>query len=576
MNNLTSDGSINIDHLFNHFFSVAEFQREYVWSDDDVNALLGDIWNSYKAGSDRDYFIGAIVLVDQDKKPYSIIDGQQRLTTIYLALCALKAAFERLNMDNTTIEGISKRLRDIHFDEQGRGINTIRITLNNPDSQKVIQAAFDNKIDETKSGDDSSENLREAFVACKDYFEKRFPDATGAGPFLVYLLQKVKLLPYVARSQKHAITVFETLNNRGVGLTPIDLVKSILFQKTKDDQWDDLQDKWKIFIGVLEETKETPKRFLKYFILTTLGVVQAEDDVYDYIQTNSKEIGIDADPFKFAEQLTSFAKSYACVISGRTANNDDAASISNLRKFAGRARQHFPFLIALKRFEKKLAAKCYEACESVLVAYAVQRMYTGDIERTFTDWTVTALGCADDAALQQFYDEKIRPHLAVIGAPALLKLMTVDETAIPRGKLKYLLCRLDSHLQLVAEPATEQYDRVDLYKGFDLEHILPLSMAGKGQKLAKWIPMFGNLTILERPLNRKIKDKLFAGKKRAYSDSKFILTKGIVQEPEKGNNRLVQAYRMVKRFDAWEPEDIKARQDHLCEMAAKIFCWTPA
>ena len=77
------------------FYIVPDYQREYVWTDKEINLLIDDINEQIETSNPREYFIGT-VLVSPTEKPnhYEVIDGQQRLTTFFLLLCALKNLFE--------------------------------------------------------------------------------------------------------------------------------------------------------------------------------------------------------------------------------------------------------------------------------------------------------------------------------------------------------------------------------------------------------------------------------------------------------------------------------------------------
>ena len=82
----------SIQKLNDYFFLVPDYQREYVWkADDHVEQFLEDISNEYdeKNKEQLNYFIGSIILIRNNGK-HDVIDGQQRLTTITLTLCAFR------------------------------------------------------------------------------------------------------------------------------------------------------------------------------------------------------------------------------------------------------------------------------------------------------------------------------------------------------------------------------------------------------------------------------------------------------------------------------------------------------
>src|SRR5437899_1063688 len=75
--------------IASYHWEVPEFQREFVWKDRQVNTLLLDINDAWTQAGD-DYFLGAIVWFPQSDGPRAVIDGQQRLTTLFLLVAALR------------------------------------------------------------------------------------------------------------------------------------------------------------------------------------------------------------------------------------------------------------------------------------------------------------------------------------------------------------------------------------------------------------------------------------------------------------------------------------------------------
>src|SRR5450432_1443076 len=86
------------------FYVVPDYQREYVWTDKEVQQLLEDIDEQIDSGSDKEYFVGMILVSPgSQKNHFEVIDGQQRLTTFYLLLCAcVIGSKERLNTSRST------------------------------------------------------------------------------------------------------------------------------------------------------------------------------------------------------------------------------------------------------------------------------------------------------------------------------------------------------------------------------------------------------------------------------------------------------------------------------------------
>ena len=92
----------SIDKLKDYFFVVPDYQREYVWQvDDQIEQFLIDIDDEYDphAKQQTSYFIGSIIVVKNGEK-YDVIDGQQRLTTIVISLCALRDVLQQCEREH--------------------------------------------------------------------------------------------------------------------------------------------------------------------------------------------------------------------------------------------------------------------------------------------------------------------------------------------------------------------------------------------------------------------------------------------------------------------------------------------
>lgn len=91
-----------VGKLFDDFYTVPSFQREYVWGEPQVEQLLQDIHTEFSSnddGRDSEYFIGSIVVCDAGDGTFDLIDGQQRTTTLYLLLCAIRDTIEQIEPD---------------------------------------------------------------------------------------------------------------------------------------------------------------------------------------------------------------------------------------------------------------------------------------------------------------------------------------------------------------------------------------------------------------------------------------------------------------------------------------------
>ena len=98
-----NDHSIN--SAFKNHYIVPDYQREYVWKDEQVEQLLADLLDAYNTDSQKAYFLGTIVTYDSGSQ-FELIDGQQRLTTFFILLCAIKKIYMDHGEQTSVIENL--------------------------------------------------------------------------------------------------------------------------------------------------------------------------------------------------------------------------------------------------------------------------------------------------------------------------------------------------------------------------------------------------------------------------------------------------------------------------------------
>lgn len=89
-NNQIQFTNLTLDSAFQKFYTVPDYQREYVWKEEQVEQLLADITEAFRANRSKDYFVGSVV-VYPNGKAFELVDGQQRMTTFFILLCVLKS-----------------------------------------------------------------------------------------------------------------------------------------------------------------------------------------------------------------------------------------------------------------------------------------------------------------------------------------------------------------------------------------------------------------------------------------------------------------------------------------------------
>ena len=121
------------------FYIVPDYQREYVWTEKQINQLLEDINEPIDASS-SEYFIGTVLVSPKDEKDhFDVIDGQQRLTTTFLILCALSVLFKGMPQSEQRAKMIIDRLITSYTDSQGEIKTKLKLELRYENAGEVIE-----------------------------------------------------------------------------------------------------------------------------------------------------------------------------------------------------------------------------------------------------------------------------------------------------------------------------------------------------------------------------------------------------------------------------------------------------
>lgn len=241
------------DVLSNKKYTIDYFQREYKWQRFHIEQLIADLETSFFLNYDKthlredvasynSYYLGPIVLSNKEGKR-SVIDGQQRLTSLTLFLIYL----------NNLQKGLAQKINlDLLIFSETYGQKSFNLDV--PERKHCLDALFNEGFYDVKDTDDETvHNITERY----DDIAELFPDELkgDALPFFIdWLIQNVVLVVITAYSDDNAYTIFETMNDRGLNLTPSEMLKGYLLSKVKtQEQRDKINLVWKSEIKKLHE-----------------------------------------------------------------------------------------------------------------------------------------------------------------------------------------------------------------------------------------------------------------------------------------------------------------------------------
>lgn len=229
-------------------YIVPSFQRPYRWTKKEAKQLFDDITQAFH--SNEDYFVGNIVIArgNDDKSRPQIIDGQQRILTLWMFLKALAILTnvarleEMLSIRGWEDDNTLSKIESLVFEEADQGSIEDILSWKSEDFRKNIKTI--SKLGQIQS------NTIHIYKWIQEYFS-RIED-TEQTLFWKYFIDRVYLLPIVldgrdmAEATSRALTIFETINNRGLDLADADILKAKLYEMASAvEEEDEFISQWK-------------------------------------------------------------------------------------------------------------------------------------------------------------------------------------------------------------------------------------------------------------------------------------------------------------------------------------------
>ncbi|WP_236142373.1 DUF262 domain-containing protein [Nostoc sp. CMAA1605] len=214
-------------------YAIDYYQREYKWETKQVQELLEDLTGKFLNDFDPShepeaienyghYFLGSIIVSQKEIKKF-IIDGQQRLTTLSLLLIFLH------NLQKDRPDQV--KLDDLIFSERHRKKS---FNLDVEERNACMEALFNNVPFDDTEQPESVKNIVARYGDIKKYFPQDFTQE--ALPYFIdWLIENVHIVEITAYSDEDAYTIFETMNDRGLSLTPTDMLKGYLLANINDE-----------------------------------------------------------------------------------------------------------------------------------------------------------------------------------------------------------------------------------------------------------------------------------------------------------------------------------------------------
>lgn len=559
---------VDVSELFegSSQFTVPDYQREYSWGDEQ----LGELWDDIMAltRSRENHYLGSIIIIKKtgdEIKQQELVDGQQRLTTISLFLAVIRDYLES--------EG------DHDFDEVPRLVDNFLFTESNVTGDehqklrlnKYHNEAFAKVLDGFSESVSDSSPIKKAY---NYYYEK----IDGFRPKKVEeirreMIQSISLVEIECGSEANAFRLFESVNNRGLDLSPVDLVKNRIFMyanNTASVDEDHVKDLWNNIISTIRPELSQEYRFFTHYSMSATEP-ETSDNVskrllYDYfndlIDHRLDEVGVSIEAL--LKDMAETSKLYVDILNCEVSEDFRRGKIVELNNKleAVQIKNDRIRTLLLRIIQDYDSADDVIEALSILEVLNIRTKVTGRGSNTSRDrfWSRTSSRLSQEDNKNQYLRRLVRSR-----APSNTVLIDkMQDREFKRNDFtKYILDQIEqrhymkSSGKTISGRSTVDIEEIAPRKAFTAKKYSPWKqyLNCTQEEFDEYKNRIGNLTLLESSLNRAVGDDPYNYKKQHYlNETEFKMAMDIGKE-----------------YDEWNIEKIKDRSEKMAKITAEIW-----
>lgn len=542
--------------LKQHQLYVPPNQREYAWTDDEVTQMFTDIQKAL--AEDVTYFLGTVVTIPHGNDTLEVTDGQQRLATTALLLAAMRDYLRTLD-ETMLVQSIDN---DFLFAIERRGRERrpkLALNIDDNDLFKAIVSEDGFDADAVTPTKDSNKLLLDAYKEARKHVKRivaSVADTKEHGDLLNtwidYLVYHAHVALLKVPRAADAYKMFETLNDRGLGVGQADLVKNYLFSKS-GNRFSEVQTRWSYMRGALEALDEDDItiNFLRHALVLQSGYLSAAQ-VYDRVQ---EIVRTEQSAVTFTGQLEALATPYVATFNpeherwnSHPQSTRRAIAVFNLLNVKP---MRALLLAVAARFEPREAAEALTFLVSLAVRLLIATtVRSGSVETPLSTAAYEiSEGRVNTAAELEAQLASLTPSDAIFSE-------AFARARVTSAKLgRYYLRSLERAAKREKEPWFLPEDDKTV---INLEHVLPEKPEGNWPAFSEddvnqYAKRLGNLTLMLAKENADLKSVGFKEKREIYEKSPYELTS------------------QISEYDDWTPQTVVERQELLAELA--VIAW---
>lgn len=539
----------------NRKFIIPDYQRPYKWDIEKCETLWNDIENFSQtdAKDGADYFLGTIVSYINEDKNQEIIDGQQRITSLMLLLRSFYKKLERMIEDKEVI-GLKSQIASCIWDVNELSLvvtdkTKIHIVSNvaTEEDNKTFHKILETGDVEETSQDNFSNNYRFFQEKCDKYATN---NPMQWNKLCLTILRKCIILPIECDAQDTALTIFSTLNDRGMPLADSDIFKAQIYRNCDtDEKKKEFTETWKELTQICKKGNLSIDDIFRYYT----HVLRARKN------DKTKEIGLRK---FYAENKYERLKSQNLMT--------EIMDLAFFWRFINTGIQpeiNYKYTISKK-------AKIYLHCLSyyaneywkyVTSVFFMKNKESKTFETDFEEMLqkLTAFLFAkfiDQPSVNAIRDDIYNSCISLDKNNELQYKFAFNEELLNQRIEGFSFSKISRGLLLLYAYLNPNQTEL-IPNTFDIEHIFPKKWQSKNyngwirKDADLYLDKFGNKTVFEKKLNIQAGNGYFGNKKQQYKDSKIAT--------------VIKLSEYTK--DDWVKEDIEKRENEFKKTLIDFF-----
>ncbi|MFL5741389.1 MAG: DUF262 domain-containing protein [Flavisolibacter sp.] len=542
--------------LKRHYYVVPSNQREYSWfKDTQVKEFVADIRNAAR-NPGTPYFLGTIVLTTGKSDRLEIADGQQRLATTTMILAAIRDWFKA--------KGEAEFLRSIETDflfkydrDQKEDVSKLSMNVDDNEYFKTIILDRQNQKGKKSKNPQSHRRITEAYEYIKAHInniEKEYGPENAKeilNDLMKYLSKDAKIVKLTVADAENAFLMFETLNDRGLKTSQVDLVKNHVF-KNSEDRIKEVEKLWRSMRSAVESVADDDDIMMD-FLRGACCIISGPTSKKEVMKKVKEQATSRSETVKMMSLFEELSKDYAAILNPdhQKWNNYDISTrkaISTLN-LLGATQIRVLMLSITRNFSPKETATAFRKLVSWTIRFFVMGMGGSRLYDNYARLS-NRIYLGEIKTSEQLSKESEKVVIGDAEFGAAFEILTVGPAKIAR----YYLRALETTAR--GEPDPEFIPNDDLV--INLEHIMPESINDDWkhvpfQDQESHLKRLGNMVLLKAKKNSDAGNLAFKEKRKIYRDSTFLLTKEVSQR------------------NKWDREEIEKRQKKMAELAVQTW-----